>query len=325
MDLTTLGPTIQRLLQAGLAKSTQRVYAAGKNKFLAFCQETNITPFPVTEQKLISFVAYGVNKGLKYQTIKCYLSAVRHLQVMCGGGDPRVESMPLLELALRGTRKEQSGSPKRTRLPITPAILEKIRQIWNRDAADWDHVMLWAACCVGFFGFLRSGELTAPETDDFDPGQHLTFADIAVDDQFNPRTVSIRIIQSKTDPFRQGVTIYLGRTESALCPVAALLAYLALHGKGHGPLFRFKDGRPLTRPRLVTAIRTALEAAGFNPGDFAGHSFRIGAATTAAACGVPVDVIKTLGRWKSQAYQLYVRLPKSQLAAISQKLVTAKI
>ena len=86
--------------------------------------------------------------------------------------------------------------------------------------------------------------------------------------------------------------------------------------------FVFFFGRPLTRPRLVTAIRTALEAAGFN---FAGHSFQIGAATTAAACGVPVDVIKTLGRWKSQAYQLYVRLPKSQLAAISQKLVTAKI
>ena len=85
--------------------------------------------------------------------------------------------------------------------------------------------------------------MTAPETDDFDPGQHLTFADISVDDQFNPRTVSIRIKQSKTDSFRQGVTIYLGRTESALCPVAALLAYLALRGKGHGLLFRFKVDR----------------------------------------------------------------------------------
>ena len=38
-------------------------------------------------------------------------------------------------------------------------------------------------------------------------------------------------------------------------------------------------------------------------------SFQIGAATTAAAYGIPVDVIKTLGRWKSQAYHLYIRIP----------------
>ena len=56
----------------------------------------------MTEQKLIGFVAYAVNQGLKHQTVKCYLSVVRHLQVECGVGDPRVESMPLLALVLRG-------------------------------------------------------------------------------------------------------------------------------------------------------------------------------------------------------------------------------
>ena len=56
-------------------------------------------------------------------------------------------------------------------------------------------------------------------------------------------------------------------------------------------------GKPLTRPQLVSELRAALEVAGLEPAKYAGHSFRIGAATTAAACGVPVDVIKTLGRW----------------------------
>ena len=233
--------------------------------------------------------------------------------------------MPLLELALRGARKEQSGIPKSTRLPITPAILAKMHQVWNQEPGKWDHIMLWAACCVGFFGFVRSGELTAPECGEFDPGQHLSYEDIAVDSRSDPRVVSIRIKQSKTDPFRQGVTIFLGRTDAVLCLVAALMSYLALRGPGGGPLFRFQGGVPLTRPRLVAAVRKALAAAGFAPKDFAGHSFRIGAATTAAACGVPVDIIKTLGRWKSEAYQLYVRLPKDQLAAISKTLSTAAL
>ena len=42
--------------------------------------------------------------------------------------------------------------------------------------------------------------------------------------------VHILIKQSKTDPFRQGVYIYLGRTGNAICPVKASLLYLALQG-----------------------------------------------------------------------------------------------
>ena len=60
--------------------------------------------------------------------------------------------------------------------------------------------------------------------------------------------------------------------------------------------------RDLSRSLLVNHLRKALSAAGLKPECYAVHSFRIGAATTAAACGVPVEVIKTLGRWRSEAY-----------------------
>ena len=43
-------------------------------------------------------------------------------------------------------------------------------------------------------------------------------------------------------------------------------------------------------------LREALSECGLKPKEYAGHSFRIGAATTAAACGVPVDTMKILGR-----------------------------
>ena len=180
---------------------------------------------------------------------------------------------------------------------------------------------------LGFFGFLRLGELVAPPEGEFDPGQHLSFGDVSVDDCSRPRVVSVRIKQSKTDPFRQGATIFLGNTDSPLCPVAALLVYMARRGPGGGgPLFRFRDGRPLMRQRLVAAVRRALAEAGLELEDYAGHSFRIGAATTAAACGLPIATIKSLGRWKSEAYQsyMYIRLPQSQLAGLSRTLALYK-
>ena len=60
--------------------------------------------------------------------------------------------------------------------------------------------------------------MTAPDTGEFDPGQHLTIKDIAVDNKQTPTAISVRIKQSKTDPFRQDVSIYLGKTDTPICP-----------------------------------------------------------------------------------------------------------
>ena len=52
--------------------------------------------------------------------------------------------------------------------------------------------------------------------------------DVAVDDHSNPSLVRIHLGKSKTDQLGIGVDIHLGRTDEDLCPVAALLAYLAV-------------------------------------------------------------------------------------------------
>ena len=70
---TALDQTVQRLMQEGLATSTQRSYMAGKRKFLS-CHDSNTSPLPLTEQKLSNFVAFAVNQGLRHQTT-CRLSA----------------------------------------------------------------------------------------------------------------------------------------------------------------------------------------------------------------------------------------------------------
>jgi len=66
-------------------------------------------------------------------------------------------------------------------------------------------------------------------------------------------------------------------------------------GQQAGPLFQFQDGKPLTRQRFVSAVRDVLKKAGVQAGRYAGHSFQIGAVTTAAARGMEVSIIKMLG------------------------------
>ena len=81
-----------------------------------------------------------------------------------------------------------------------------------------------------------------PSTEEYDPGAHLSFGDVALDDATDPRIVHVNIKASKTDPFQKGVSIFLGRTNSTLCPVAAVAAYLASRKGEPGPFFKFKDG-----------------------------------------------------------------------------------
>ena len=282
-----------------------------------------MSPTPASEHQLCQFVSALASEGLKYSSIKCYLSAVRHLHLEKKLPDPNIGSMARLEQVLRGVKSFQSkqSPPPKPCLPITPDILLKLKKVWNKDPSNTDNIMLWAAVCLGFFGFMRAGEFTVPADNAYDPTAHLNTEDISVDSKANPSMARIKLKKSKTDPFRQGVDIYVGRTFGQLCPVAAILAYLAVRGPGTGPLFMFADGRFLTRDRFVTRVRGALTAAGLDCSQYAGHSLRIGAATTAAQKGIKDSTIKMLGRWQSSAYLLYIRTPRDQLAGVSATLV----
>lgn len=114
--------------------------------------------------------------------------------------------------------------------------------------------------------------------------------------------VQVHIKQSKTDPFRQGVHLHLGKTGELLCQVSAILAYVRIRGLRPGPLFVFSDGSYLTRQRFAALVAKALGRAGFNTQHYSTHSFRIGAATSAKDSGISDAHIKMLGRWKSEAY-----------------------
>ena len=320
MDVAALDRLVVRYFQAGLAPSTQRSYDSAKRRFLTFCQKICVSnPLPVNEQLLCRYVACLAAEGLSSKTINLYLSAIRHLQIAAHFPDPNIHVMPRLEQVIKGSKRvaAKQGQTTRPRLPITPDILLKLRRVWGSDPHNFDSVMMWAASCLCYFGFLRAGEITVPSEAAYDKDAHLNFADIAVDNVGNPQMLKVTIKASKTDPFRQGVDIFVGRTSNELCPVAAVLAYLVRRGNDQGLLFRFEDGRLLTRDRFVTQIRRALSAAGIDCKRYAGHSFRIGAATAAGRRGLPPATIKTLGRWSSSAYLLYIRLPRQQLAEVS--------
>ena len=296
---------ISSLYKLGLAPSTQRIYASAQNRFLNFCSQHGYVSLPLSEHTLCLFLASLQKEGIKHTTMKSYLSGLRHFQISSGLEDPYIHLWPRLEYVLKGVKRAQAMVPSRAkpRLPITPAILRKLREVWLSSPVSRDYRMLWAASLLGFYGFLRAGEFIIPLDKAFDPACHLRMSDITIDSYENPSVLCVTIKKSKTDPFRHGVKLFIGRNLSDLCPVDAMLAYLPQRGNAKGPLFIFESGAPFMRQRLVVQLRSALTEANFDASAYCGHSFRIGAAMTVAQFGMEDLLIKTLGRWDSPAYQ----------------------
>ena len=119
------------------------------------------------------------------------------------------------------------------------------------------------------------------------------------------------------DQFRNGTQVVLGATNLDLCPVAALLDYLAIRGQIPGALFCLENGKPLKRKAFTASVQQALSSSGLVGTQFNGHSFRIGAATTASAIGLPDSTIKSLGRWSSDAFQGYIRPSPEDLSGVA--------
>lgn len=230
--------------------------------------------------------------------------------------------MPRLQNTLRGI-KLTLGLSRCSRLPITLFILESIFKLLTPShSLDIDTVMLWVAFSLAFFGFLRCSELTC--NGQFHRNVHLTRGDIAFFPKIiSPQHMKVRIKRSKTDPFRQTSTITIASSQSNVCAVAAIRDFLLQtpDSSPQSPLFQFKDGTPLSRRTLASNLHTLIDFCGLQSHNYNTHSFRIGAATTAVAAGLPTWLIKILGRWRSDSYERYIHLPQATILQVPTTMV----
>ena len=285
---------------------------------MSFCSRHHISPLPATELTLRYFCTH-LSASLAYQTIKVYLAGIRLLHLEHGFADPTRDA-PLLQYLCTGIRRTKGDAPKK-RSPITLDILHTIKQEMARSHLPVsDRLLYWAAFTVAFYGFLRASEYTAPTSTTYCSRTHLCHRDITVRDD----SIRLTLKHSKTDRFGRTAMVLIGATGTSTCPVTAMRKYLGEHPHRHsGPLFTLTSGKFLTRRNVSDVTKTLLSMAGIDPTSYSSHSYRIGAATSAAAAGLSDHLVKTLGRWRSSAYQGYIRTSPQVLCTATAKIARA--
>ena len=293
-----------------VAPSTRGQYHSCYSKYLEFTSYLGLQVFPLSEDNLMLFATH-VSQYSSHKNVMLHLAALKFFSQVYGQPNT-FDTLPRLQRLLKGIKKSQGRKHSRAkRTPITPYLLSQLYlNLFKAPFVYNDKLMIWAAMLVAFFGFLRISEYVSDYVRSYDPAFTLCCHDVKV----SSWAADIQLKCSKTDPFRQGVTVRLAYNGTALCPITALIKYLRIHPCRSGPLFQFSDGRFLTRRGFMRVLNTIKPEGVVN---MSTHSFRIGAATTAAAAGYPKWAIQALGRWSSDCYKTYVRLSDMTINSLS--------
>ncbi len=264
---------------------------------------------------LASWTSNLGDRRLHVKTIKAYLTGVRSTHVDMGFDDLHVFHHPMLQRIIAGIRRMRGEPGVKERRPITRDLL--LLMLADIDKTSRLGANLHAAFCLAFAGFLRIGEFTYSNADRNDPefaNWFLTRRSVA----FYEDHVELSLPASKTDPFRQGVTILVAGADDDACPVASLQnLFERFPSPRHAPLFDMGTG--FSRQWVTQMLRNILAALGI-AGNYSGHSFRRGAATSARDAGLTEDRIMLLGRWRSDSYKLYIETHPQHILAASRRL-----
>ena len=148
--LSPLEQQTQTLMFQGIAKTTRKPYDSALRKFLEFChwsQCLNANGSLCQRPSHDSFDRVTTHLF----TNKVYLASVRSLHIQSGFANP-LSNCLRLERVIRGIKRSQ-GISTREWLPVALTVVSRVQAVLNFDCYDDD--LFWAACCTGFFGFLR--------------------------------------------------------------------------------------------------------------------------------------------------------------------------
>ena len=303
---------LAQLIAANLSESSLSTYRRAWRVFHEFSililKQTE--HFPTTTDNLALFIAYLANKNYAASTVLTYVSALGYAHRLASLPDP--SRSELIQLALRGYSKMNPILD--SRLPITLPILERLISALDHSlSSQYQRVLMKAMCACAFFAALRVGEITCR------PGESVNNL-INLEQIFEMRNrrgvveaIKLSLIHFKHSDTLHPVDILIYR-DNPVCPVSLLSTFLQLRGSSRGPLFSWPNNQAISRSFFTNCLNQTLDFCGLDRSRYKSHSFRIGAASWAAAKGLSDAQIRTFGRWKSNAFLRYIRTSTIKLS-----------
>ena len=226
---------------------------------------------------------------------------------LCGGLD-----LARLPEMVKGLRRLRDEPERKLRRGVTPQMLRKaLDKVFPAEQACAASANIRAALCTALQGLMRGREICKADGKAWRATHDLARGDIAAltADRlvFLMRPAkNMRNNKGKTVPIVIGAG---GRFIDAHAEVAEMLRLdpTPAGAADTTPMFRRPDGSAFSVDYVRSLVQLLMASIGEVAADFGAHSLRIGGATALFAAGADPLHIRTMGRWSSDCWRLYVR------------------
>jgi len=329
-------------ISSGRATSTNTHWGQWKN----FTTEMGLDPFlEAVEDKIPVLQVFGRRvrigelaarkNSVKSRSVEDYLRSVGQAFLNVGKQDPRLNSSGKLDFRLQrmlACYTKEDPAPNRVK-PVPVQVLRRIFHIASTLQNNAFFSCLADMIGLAFFFLLRPGEYTDSTSDTspfelrdvqlFRGHQRLNLATCADAELLTASFCSLTFRDQKNGV--KGEVVGLGHSGDALLSPTKILARRVIHLRNNGavqttPLSRCytPTGVKSIKPKDITdALRSAVTflgpSLGFLPTDVSARCLRAAGANALLCSNVDTDIIRLLGRWRSDEMLRYLHLQASPL------------
>jgi hypothetical protein len=286
--------------------SSAAAYSSALNSYIAFC---NTHQFPVEPTvDTLSFYTVYMCHYIRPKSVDSYLSGI------CNQLEPFFPNIRTLRRhhvvtrTLRGCKKLRACGTNR-KCPLARADLIRLHPIYV-STNNHDDLLFHTMLLTGFHGLLRLAEMSWPDRKELQDYRKIVLRN----------SVRVQILSfefylpgHKGDRFFEGSRVIVQRTNSLDDPFLPFKSYLASRDRIHPwrpELWLRSNGSIPTRSWFIRRLHNHFSA------DIGGQSMRAGGATALAEAGIAPTLIQAIGRWSSEAFQIYIRRHPVLLAAL---------
>ncbi|KAL1939608.1 hypothetical protein VTO73DRAFT_9641 [Trametes versicolor] len=247
-------------------------------------------PHPIWDPAAFSNTSSVQAGSYSSSAINNYVTGVRAWHIM--HGLPWTMNELRYEAALTGAGQltpPSSTRPKRDLITIN--LLMQIEALL--DISQPEDTAIWACTCVTFFSLARLGELTVQTQRSHKASEHPSRQSVHVVKHRDGSIMrSIHLPITKTSPKGEDI-LFAKQVSGGVDPWEALNNHFAVNNlKDLSHLFTYRKQPSNLEPSVA---------------QIAGHSFRICGTLEYLLRGLSFETVKAIGRWKSDAFTLYLR------------------